>query len=291
MSEAARGIVAEKSVVTPRVGRYVGSSGLVALVDLGDSRVPVQFATAWVPQINESVWVDSIDGVLRLIGPTTPKPGIGVVLTITDTTAVIRTDFGDFPMSVAPTDPMPTSGDTVGISWSSQPWCTLLIDIPDPEPPAPDPGGGGTVVQVAEFRAIDAGSTDRGSARWWQSQPWASNTTYGAWFYGQQVKDTIPSGAEFVSLEFYVHRVQDQGGSPRFTRHSDAHKGGVPSMTGFVEWDPPNGWQTPPNALEWFNDLKAGGARFGVGLNQGGYSKFASLAQDGMSGALRFRWR
>ena len=93
----------------------------------------MQFATPWVPQINESVWVDSVDGLLRLVGPTTPKPGIGVVETITTagTSAVVQTDFGSYTLTVAPTDPMPTSGDTVGIHWSTQPWCTLLIDVPE----------------------------------------------------------------------------------------------------------------------------------------------------------------
>lgn len=291
MGDAARAATERKSTVTPRIGRYVGNDGLSALVDLGDQRVPVQFATPWVPQINEPVWVDSIDGVLRMTGPTRPKPGIGVILTITGTTAQVRTDFGDFEMVVAPTDPLPTSGETVGISWSSQPWCTLLIDIPEPEPPAPDPGGGGTTVHVAEFRAVNAGSTDRGSPRWWQSQPWASNTTYGAWFYGNQVKDTVPAAAGFESLEFYVSRVQDQGGQPRFTLHSDPYPVGVPAMSAYTEWDPPGGWQTPPDPEGWFDALKAGGSRFGVGLNQGGFNKFASLAQDGMSGALRIRWR
>jgi len=293
VGDAARKATARKSTVIPRTGRYVGNDGLLALVDLGDQRVPVQFATPWVPQINEPVWVDSVDGVLRLIGPTAPKPGVGVVETINaaKTSAVVQTNFGKFTLIVAPSDPSPTSGDTVGIMWSEQPWCTLLVDVPDPvvPPPPPDPSGGEE--RVAEFRAIDAGSTDRGSVRWWQAQPWASNSTYGAWFYGDQIKDTIPAGAVFVSLEFFVARVQDQGDQPRFTLHSDARKGGIPAMSPWTLWDPPNGWQTPPNAEAWFNELKGGGGRYGVGLDQGGYNKFASLAQDGMSGALRIKWR
>jgi hypothetical protein len=292
MSDSARRSVERKSTVTPRIGRYVGNDGNLALVDLGDQRVPVRFGTPWVPEINEPVWVDSIDGALRLTGPTLPKPGSGVVSTITGNTATVLTDFGEHTLTVAPTDPMPTSGDTVGIVWSgpARPWCTLLIDVPDPVQPPPAPGGGGSEVKAAEFRAIDAGSTDRGAPRWWQTQPWSSNTTYGAWFYGSQIKDTIPAGATFVSLEFYVSRVQDQGGSPRFTLHSDPVKAGIPAMSAYVEWDPPNGWQTPPDPAGWFAALKAGGDRYGVGLNQGGYSKFSSLAGDGMSGALRVKW-
>lgn len=300
MADVARRAVDEKSTLTPRVGRYVGADGLNALVDLGDQRVPVQFATPWVPLINEPVWVDSVDGLLRLVGPTTPKPGIGVVETINSagTSAVVQTDFGTYTLTVAPTDPMPTSGDTVGIHWSSQPWCTLLIDVPEPEAPPPAPGGGGSTVKTAEFRAVDAGSTDRGAPRWWNAQPWSSDSTYGAWFYGNQIKDTIPVGAQLAHdddgsplLQFFVAWDRRRYGGSRFTLHSDATKAGVPAMSGFTVWNPDGGWQTPPNAQEWFDALKAGGDRYGVGLNQGGYEQFKSLAQDGMSGALRISWR
>lgn len=293
MGDAAREANDRKSTVTPRVGRYVGNDGVFALVDLGDQRVPVRFGTPWVPQINEPVWVDSIDGVLRVAGPTLPKPGVGIVLTITGTQAVVQTDFGDFAMPVAPTDPMPSSGDTVGISWSSQPWCTLLIEVPDPPAPPPPPTPPGQEWQTTEFRAIDAGSTDRHQARWWTGQPRAGNSTYGAWFYGTAIKDTIPAGAQFGGLEFYVSRVHDSGGAPRFTLHSDPFKAGVPAMGSVFEWDPPHGYQTPPApwAEVFFHDLIGGGSRFGVGLNQGGNHIFANLAQDGMSGALRIRWR
>lgn len=291
MGDAARIETGKKSTVTPRVGRYVGADGMFALVDLGDQRVPVQFATPWVPQINEPVWVDSVDGLLRMVGPTTPKPGVGVVETITGSSAVVQTDFGKFTLIVAPSDPMPSSGDTVGIQWSSQPWCTLLVDVPDPEVPVPPPSGGGGQTKTAEFRAVDAGSTDRSRARWWQAQPWSSDSTFGAWFYGSQIKDTIPAGAVFVSLEFFVAWDRRRYGGSRFTLHSDPVKAGVPAMSGYTVWNPDGGWQTPPDPEGWFNALKAGGDRFGVGLNQGGYEQFKSLAQDGMSGALRITWR
>jgi len=293
VASAAQKTVGQKSTVTPRIGKYVGADGLNALVDLGGARVPVQFATPWVPQINEPVWVDSVDGRLRLIGPTQPKPGIGVVETINPagTTAVVQTDFGKYTLTVAPTDPRPSSGDTVGIQWSTQPWCTLLVDLPDPEAPMSASAPAERPIKSAEFRAIAAGSTDRGAPRWWTGRPMSRDSTYGAWFYGQQIKDTIPAGAEFVSLEFYVAWATRRYGGSRFTLHSDATRGGLPAMSGYTVWDPDAGWQTPPDPAGWFAALKAGGDRFGVGLNQGGWEEFKSLAQDGLSGALRIKWR
>lgn len=298
MSDAARRAVAAKSTVTPRIGRYVGNEGMNALVDLGDQRVSARFATPWVPQTNEPVWIDSVDGMLRLVGPTQPKPGVGVIETISGTTAVVQTDFGNYTMPVAPTDPMPSSGDSVGISWSTTPWCTLLVDVPDPVPPPPPPSGGGVEVKTAEFRAIDSGSTDRGSARWWTAQPYASNSTFGAWFYGTQIKDTIPAGAELVyeegvpQLAMFIAYRQRQGGLPRFALHSDPYKAGVPTFGPYTEWAPAGGgFFTPPDAADWFNALKAGGSWWGIGLDQGGYNIFANLAQDGFSGALRIKWK
>lgn len=290
MGEAAREANDRKSTVIPRVGRYVGFEGTNALVDLGDQRIPVQFATAWIPEINEPVWVDSVDGVLRLTGPTAPKPGMGVVATRTGDFVKVSTDFGDFTMPFQDASP-PTSGDFVGIDWNQGPKCYKLSTSPDPVEPPPPPVPPAPEVKSAEFRAIDAGSTDRGSPRWWQSQPWASNTTLGAWFYGGQIKDTIPAGAEFISLEFYVSYQQRQGDLPRFVLHNQPFKGPVPAVTGYTAWAPGGGWQTPPDPAGWFAQLRAGGSQWGVGLNQGGYNKFSSLAQDGLSGALRIRWR
>lgn len=60
-------------------------------------------------------------------------------------------------------------------------------------------------------------------------------------------------------------------------------------MSAYVPWDLPNGWNTLPAG--WFEQLMGGGGYFGIGLNQGGYNKFASLAEDGLSGALRMKWR
>ena len=277
-----------------RVGRYVGNDGPSALVDIGGQRVTMPFFGGTVPQINESVHVWSFDGAMFMAGPTTAKPGMGVVATVSGDYVTVMTDFGDFVMPYAAPDidaPAPTSGDSVGIDWSSGPKCYRLSTSPDPVPPPPDPGGVGAEVKTAEFRAIDAGSTDRGAPRYWQPEVWASNTTYGFWFYGNQIKDTVPADAEFVSLEVYVSWRQRSGGAPRWVLHDAGAKVGIPGVSPYTEWAPGAGWQPLPDQLGWFNALKAGGPYAGIGLNQGGWNKFSSLAQDGLSGALRIKWR
>jgi hypothetical protein len=291
-SDAILRLLEGKSRVIPYIGKFAGLDATTALVDLGQNRLPVPFTGGYIPQVGETVHVWSIDGAMFMIGPTDPKPGTGVVATVSGDYVRITTDFGTFSMPYGPPSDPPTSGDFVGINWSWPPWCMKLSTSPDPVTPPPDPGGGSQPqTRSAEFRATDAGSTDRSSARWWTSNPYASNTTYGAWFYGQQIKDTIPAAAEFVSLEIYIAYQQRRGDAPRFALHDRAEKVGVPGFASPVTWAPSPGWQTPPDSEGWFAALKAGGDRYGVGLDQGGYNIFKSLAQDGMSGALRITWK
>lgn len=281
-------LIAKKSKVITRVGTFAGISAGQALIDIDQSRFPAAFLTAYVPSVNEPVHVWSVDGSWFLLGPTTGRPGVGVVTTVGSGVVNVTTDFGEFSMPSVGT--APTSGQKVGISWPG-PVCLGALSVQPASPtPPPTPGGGGATVKEATFRAIDAGSTDRGATRWWTAQPWASNSTYGAWFYGTQIKDTIPAGSQLVSMEMFINRVQDQGSSPNFALHTSPGKAGVPAMGSLFPWDPPNGWNPVPNNA-WFAALIAGGSFYGVGLNQGGYSKFASLAQDGLSGALRIKWR
>lgn len=292
-AEAVQRALQGKSRVATYVGRYVANEGMSAVVDFDDQRLTVPFETDFVPQVNEPVIIRSIDGVLALVGPSTPKPGMGVVATVSSAEVTVDTDFGSFKMPFA--GDAPTSGDTVGISWSSSPWCVKLSTSQTVVPPHPDPSGGGSTVRSAEFRAVQAGSTDRGVPRFWTDRPYASNSTYGLWFYGPQIKDTIPASAQFVSLEIFVSYHQRQGDPPNFVLHSDQYASGIPAMSGIWTWNAPAGWQTPLGdpavAQAWFNALKAGGDRAGVGLNQGGFNVFKSLAQDAMSGALRITWR
>lgn len=297
MSDAARRAVEEKSKVTTRVGRYVGNDGLLALVDMGDQRVPVVFATPWVPEVNEPVFVDTIDGVSRLIGPTAPKPGLGVVQTVSGDFVTVLTDFGTFsmPYAAAVDGAPPSSGDAVGIDWSSGAKAYRLSTSPDPVPPPPPPSGGGPTVQSMVFRPVDAGSIRKtGANGWWNARPWNSPSNYGCVFYGTQMRDTIPDNAEFLGLEiFLTWAVRRWPGTLRWGTHPDAYKGGLPAVSGSDPWDPGSaaGWYTPPWAASWFNTAKAG--ILGVALNaQGsGQEEARSLAEDGQSMALKITWR
>lgn len=288
-------LVDAKSSVKVRKGRYVGAEGLSALVDMGDQRFPVDFGSGgFVPEINEPVWVETVDGVSRMTGPVGPKPGLGVVVTVSGGMARVMTDFGELLMPFASAEPV-ASGDAVGITWSQGPKCFRLSISPEPPDAPPPPSGGGRPTRTAEFRVIDTGSVTKGTANWWNQRPWSSPSNYGLWFYGTQIKDTIPADAEFVSLEFYVSWAVRRWDNPRWGTHNLFTKSGAPVVTGSDVWEPgrDSGWRTPPWAQTWFNELKAGGSRAGIALNaQGtGQEEARSRTEDGMSGALRIRWK
>lgn len=279
-----------------RAGVYVGVDGDgFALVDMGGQRFPARWASAGVmPMIGDAVWVDvykvGVESTVYMVGVVGPRPGEGVVSTVAGDLVTVTTDAGEFTMGY--TGAAPSSGDTVGISWSGKPWCGKLSTSPDDPVAPPDPGGGGGAVQSATFRATDAGTTHDYRADWWQAEVWAAESNVGAWFFGTQVRDTIRSTAVFDSLQIYINRTQRYGDAPNWALHGLSGKSGLPSFTGLGAWHPPgDGFQTPPFAEALFNALKAGGSALGFGLNHGGYNKFASLAADGMSGAIKITWR
>lgn len=291
MIDESAAILQRLEALTPvavRKATFVEPDDGFAVVDMGDSRFVADFGTGYVPVPGETVQIISV-GERHLLFPAGPKPGVGTVVTSSGLQAQVETSNGTFSMPY--TGDQPASGDRVLVHWTEDgPVCgARLSTTPEPPPPIPTPDTG--TVRSATFRAIDAGSTDRGQSRWWQAQPWASNTTFGAWFYGTQIRDTIPAGATLVSLEFFSAWASRSGGAPRFALHNLAAKTGVPSFGAYTEWVPGDGWQSVPMAAAWFAALKAGGLSLGVGLNQGGWNQFSSLAQNSMSGALRISWR
>ncbi|QEA30386.1 hypothetical protein FGL91_18635 [Microbacterium sp. CBA3102] len=258
-----------------------------ARVDMGSSRFIAEFGGGYIPSAGETVNIVSV-GERHLLLPGRPLPGTGTILTVSGNLANVQTVIGAYSMPYVGT--APSSGDLVGISWSEVPYVVGKLSVqPDAPAPPPDPGSG--AVRSATFKVTDTGSTDRTQARWWTGRPQAGNTSYGAWFYGTQIRDTIPSGATLVKLEFFVSYIQRQGSAPRFTLHDRASKGSLPTFGAYTEWAPGGGWQSPPMASAWFNALKSGGGQYGIGLNQGGWNIFSSRTDNSMSGALRISWR
>lgn len=290
-TDVALDILRRKSTVRVAAGDYRGlhpDGSLRAVVDFDGGRVPAYFQTPWRPVVNDPVWVQVVDGVAWLMGPTSPRASDGTVVSVAGGIAVITTDVGEITATYEQGTTL-TAGQQVKLQ-SHGGYHVLGVKSTSPvaPPPAPGGGGGGVTEVTQTFTAVDAGSFQ---GYWWTGRVIAGSSNEGVWLYDYKIPWTIPSTAQGVSIEIYLNPTQIQGANPIFTLHSyGAKPAGSPGLSGGTAFAVTGaGWYPLP--IEWIDSLKAGGGAAGVGLNHGGYNIFASLAQDPQSGALRIRYR
>lgn len=277
-------LIAAKSKVRPLVGTFVSAAAAGCEVDVGGGRIPARFGSGYLPEVNEpvTVWVID-DDTAFVMGPTLTKPAQGTVTAVTAGLVTLSTDFGDV---VAPYyGATPAAGQIMGLRWHGGPQALGVLSTSPAPPTPPDPPAPPAAGQhVDTFQAVDAGSFNRYG--WQQAQVWASDSYEGAWFQGTKIADTIPSVAQMQKVEMFVSAQQIRFAPPNFALHPHPTKpAGAPAFGAPSAIPVAPGWITLP--LEWGDALKAGGGSFGVGVDHGGYSIFRSLAQDGMSGAIR----
>jgi hypothetical protein len=273
----------KKSSVVPLVGTFVSATLTGCIVDAGGGRIPAQFGTSYLPEINEPVWLWFIDGVPFMMGSATVKPGQGTVMSVSAGLVTLSTVFGNVSVPYASTL-TPTAGQVMKLYWQGGGYAQSVMSTSPALPTAPPaPGGGGATSHTDTFTAVDSGSFN---SSWWTPQVYASDNNLGAFFYGSKIADTIPSRAAIGRVEVYISAQQITGSSPNFALHAHQSKpGGAPTLTSSTAVPIAPGWVTLPTG--WGDALKAGGGSSGIGLNHGGYSILRSLAQDGQSGALR----
>lgn len=278
-------LLGDKAKVTIWLGRFVGIDTGWALCDIsnGDQsgRVPAQTTTAYRPEVNESVFVAAIDGKFYLLGPATMKPAQGTVTAVSSNTVTVSTDLGDVTATVGVGVNL-SAGQVVKLYWSDGAHViSALTAAPTPATPPPAPEAS-TSQHVDVFTAVDAGSFSGG--RWWQAQPWASDTTLGAWFYGSKIVDSL-RGATIQKVEMYASVASRFGSPPNIGTHPHATKpAGGPNVQAAATTAVADGqWITLPLSVGQYLAANVGG----IGLNHGGFNKFRSIAADAQSGALR----
>ncbi|WIB25807.1 hypothetical protein [Curtobacterium sp. MCSS17_015] len=280
------GLLDGKAKVTMWLGSFVGLDGVYALCDIsnGDEsgRVPARVTTSYRPEVNEQVFVVAVDGKYFLLGPSTPKPAQGTVTAVGSDTVTVSTDMGDVAATVGVGMTL-SAGQVVKLFWSDGAHViSALTAAPAPVPPPPPPGPS-TSQHVDVFTAVDAGSFSGG--RWWQAQPWASDTTLGAWFMGSKIRDTL-RGAPVSKIELWSSLASQFGSNPNIGTHPHLSKpGGGPTISNATPIAVgPGRWITLPTS---FGQALSDGTAAGIGLAHGGYNRFNSLAADAQSGALR----
>jgi hypothetical protein len=277
-------LVGGKTKVTMWPASFVGLDGDWALCDISNGdvagRVPTRVTTEYRPEVNEPVYVIAVDGKFYLLGPSVPKPAQGTVTTVGSDTVKVSTDMGDVTATVGVGVTL-SAGQVVKLFWSDGAHVlAALTAAPTPPTPPPAPGGG-TSKHIDVFQALDAGTFQ---SRWWQAQPWASDNTLGAWFYGSKIRDTLRD-ATVSRIELYASVAQRYGAVPNIGVHPHPSKpAGGPSIQSATGVDVADGrWITLPLAFGQYLAANVGG----IGLAHGGFNKFRSLAADAQSGALR----
>lgn len=276
-------LIGEKTTLKSLVGTFVGATATGCTVDVGGGRIPARFGSGYLPEINEQVTVWTFDdGTAFVMGPSLTKPYRGTVQSVAAGLVTLSTDYG--PVVAPYLGSTPTAGQLMALRWHGGPLAEGVLSTSPPLPTPPDPPSSSTSRHVNTFQALDAGSWNRYG--WQQAQVWASDSYYGAWFYGSKIADTLPAGAVIASVEIYLSIASLFGSQPNFALHTYQSKpAGQPAYGASVAFAPRPGWNTLPTA--WGNALRSGGGSFGVGVNHGGKNIFNSLAADGLSGALR----
>lgn len=274
-----------KSKVTVWPARFVGIDGGGVLCDISNGdvtgRVPAQVWTSYRPEVGESVTVVAVDGSFYLAGPATLKPAEGTITAVASDSVAVDTDIGSVTASINNGATL-SAGQVVKLYWSNGAHVLGALTAAPVPPPPPDPPQPSKSQHVDTFTAVDAGTFSGG--RWWQPQVWASDSTLGAWFYGSKLSDTLRS-AEVTKLEIYVSFASKFGAPPNVGTHPDAGKpAGGPSISNAQPMNLQNGWNELP--LAWGVALAQNGG--GIGFAHGGFNKAHSLAEDALSGALRF---
>jgi hypothetical protein len=275
--------LADKSHVRFLPAIYRGLDGdLRALVDFNGGRVPAYILPGMAPMLNESVWVEVVDGVAYLHGPTTLRSDEGTIVTAADGVAAVTTATGD--ATAAYEDGIPLSpGDVVRLSWGpSGAWIlgVAIEAVPPDVPPSPDSVGDRRTV---EFSALDSGSYQPGYG-WRTKDVWSSENNSGGWFYGTQIKDTIPDTASIVTAQIYLPAPTKLSGARPFGRHGHASKpGGALTFSDTSTLAGTSGWVDIPTSL--IDHLKVNDG--GLGFGTGGYNIWPGTQRDGQSGKVR----
>jgi hypothetical protein len=272
MEEQVQARLAGKSRVRRYVGTFVAMVGRTATVDLANGRITgMSTATPYRPQVNDTVWVEFVDGVPLMLGPAVMPPDSGVVVTVSAASAVVTTDLGDVRATYNVGDSI-SSGQSVKLMWSAGAHIIgVMSSVLTPPAPPPPPVIINPVPHLDVFTATAAGSWNE-KYGWTQQQVWASADTLGAWFYGSKIRDTL-AGASIQKVELFATPTHLEG---------NAQDGPVLSNSTPVAVST-EGWVMLPTAFGEFLAQNIGG----IGLNHGGMNKFRSLREDAQTGALR----
>jgi hypothetical protein len=169
------------------------------------------------------------------------------------------------------------AADRVAIDWASG---VVMVEPASESVPADviQPPGATGEVRTWNFFPRDSGSY---GSSWFTTSVFSSDSNVGVFFY-DGIADTIPDSAEIISVSLHLSATRSEGADPTIGLHSEAGKGGAPTVSAAVAVPGGTGDKSLPTS---FGDALKTGATLGVGTNHGGYHVFAPANVDN-SGAL-----
>lgn len=268
------------------------TQGLCVSVDWGNGLVLVNIAGGDVsipmvtraPFPGDRVWIAYLGSVPFCLGAI-PKAATATVTGVPVGGRVEVTAEDSRPYTLPFNDGYePVVGDRVVIDWSANGVivCQMsaepegVIPVVPPAPPRP-PGG------AAVFGATDSG-TWRGG--WVDNLFGVSESRRGFYWYGTQIRDTIPDTSAITGFAINVAEDWNRLTNVTLTLHGDPSKSGSPPspLDTFVV---SGGSGSKPLPLSWAAALRDGSA-FGIGsVVDSGWLQWQSAAT---SGALSISW-
>jgi hypothetical protein len=279
------------------VGIYVGRSGDLSTVNVGDSTVDVRATTKYRPWPGDPVILTWTNGRLRLTGPAHTKSATGVVQSVGVPYITVACDDRSYrlPYAVSLEGGL-KAGDKVAIDWAGN----YVKDKVSADPPDVYAGPKLTTAQhpfTLYFFAKQSGSyksfNPKGAApaysKWWTDDVHADDDDVAGWFYGNTIRKSLKNDAWISSLEVYLPVRSTKGaGLPKIGRHTqDTRPSGSLSVSDEATRHRKSGWVTLPK--EWAETWRDSPG--GIGVQHGGNTIFKGIHADRQSGKLRIRGR
>lgn len=276
--------------VSSTVGIFMTMVGGLARVNLQGASVDIR-CDGWTPPIpGMPVRVESLNGAMRVVGPSQALSPRGEVVGSLDggVRALVRIDGTDHVLPVmAPYVPVLT--DIVIVNWQSG--HVLGEEAAEPEveelPPA---AGGGSAFTGLLITPTASGKYDTEWANWWAPpEVWASDNNKGIWVYGGRF--AALAGANITKTWFHFPPPLRVSGAASIGLHTyDSIPGGNPTITDLITVPPDrrSGWFELP--ASWGTHLRDN-PQCGVGVVSGaGYNRWPGVGQagGGQSGWMRF---
>jgi hypothetical protein len=272
------------------VGVFVNMVGGLARVNVRGATVDIR-CDGWYPPIpGMPVRVETLNGGMRVSGPSQTLPARAeVIATTTGTHATIVVDGVEYTLPVlAPYSPLVS--DVVVINWMSG--HILGEEAAAPDEPEPDviTGGDGGAFSDLLIQPTTSGKYDTSYNNWWSPpEVWASNNNKGIWVYGGRF-GTL-AGADVSRTEFYFPPPFKAVGAAYIGLHNySSIPGGEPTITDLVSVPAERraGWFECPT---WWGNYLRDSPGAGIGVTSGaGDNRWPGVGQagGGQSGWLRF---